>query len=345
MVVLNVINQTRERHTSMKMQLNQRHTVVMVLLAVLLLVGCSRKKPAETRTVPPPQTNQQSTVSKPDTRPAATTKTAIDQKTRDWMRALPDSERRDLQARLDGSANVTAVHARAEKEIDPESNLTTIFEPTQDTKDLVYDARRVFNQGLDSKAKLEAIRKLDGTDHPIVNEIVMMALDDKDPEVRETSLDLIMEVKDPSIVPLVVKALGDESDDIRERALDALEDLDDPKINEALSKALDDENEDIRESAMRVMSWNSTPSVVDSLGKALVDPSPDIREDAIIILEGIADRKVVDVLIDKGMLNDNDTIRENALESLNFLTDQDFENYEQARSWWDKNREAYNFDE
>ena len=40
-----------------------------------------------------------------------------------------------------------------------------------------------------------------------------------------------------------------------------------------------------------------------------------------------------------------DAIREDALDSLEFITDQEFKGYEDARAWWDKNRTTFKFDE
>ena len=33
------------------------------------------------------------------------------------------------------------------------------------------------------------------------------------------------------------------------------------------------------------------------------------------------------------------------MDSLQFITDQEFENYEQARAWWARNRGTFSFDE
>lgn len=257
---------------------------------------------------------------------------------------LPKSEQTEIMRRL-GMSN--APTKAAVKPVDPGKAIDNIpdqpFEPTAELKALIEDARRVFLKGLPPDEKIAALEKLSGTDHPIVNEIVMLALDDPNELVRETAVDLIMNINDASVVPLVVKALDDESDDIREYVLDALMDVDDPKSNEAFTKALKDENEDVRDNAMNIMLYISTPSVVESLAVGLNDPSEDIREKALITLEDISDKRVIDIMIEKGLLNDNESIREDTLDSINFITDQDFASYDQARAWWDRNKTTFKF--
>jgi len=260
---------------------------------------------------------------------------------------LPASEREEIQ-RMMGAMNASNQVLQSTNELEEPNQdeiLNTRFEPTQEAKDLVTAATRAFLADLPEADKLAALQKLAGLDHPIVLEVVEMALSDKSPAVREAALDLIMNINDPAVVPAVSKALDDQDPDLREYALDALMDVDDPKINEALTKALDDTNADVRDNALNIMLYIGSPNVIDSLGKAITDEDADIREKAIIAIEDIQDPRVIDVLLEKGLLSDDDTVREDAMDSLQFITDQEFENYEQAQAWWQRNRATFSFDE
>jgi HEAT repeat protein len=116
-------------------------------------------------------------------------------------------------------------------------------------------------------------------------------------------------------------------------------------LNEAFLKALDDENLDVREAAADMMLFIESPNIIDSLAKSMQDPNEDIRDMALITLEDIPDKRSVDVLIQYGLLNDNETIREDALDSIEWITDMEFENYESAREWWDAHRDNFEFDD
>ncbi len=188
------------------------------------------------------------------------------------------------------------------------------FEPNQEVKDIVDKASKALRMGLSDEEKVKAIEDLEGIDHPIVLEVVNEALDEPNEEVREAALDAVMEIADPVVLPTVMKALDDESPDIREYALDALMDINDESINDALMKALDDER--------------------SAIGKVLG-----------VTIEDIPDPRAVDALIDKGLLSDDDELREDALDSIEFITDHEFKNYSEARAWWDQNRDTFKFDE
>jgi HEAT repeat protein len=309
-----------------------------LLTASLLLCGCPRRHPSGAPTAPTP----------PQAPSADSNIIAVDigaSHDLDDLLDLPASEREEIE-RMMGLMNAqTQDVASAEEPFDQDELLNTRFEPTQDAKDLVNEATRAFLAGLPEADKLAALQKLLGIDHPIVLDVVNMALDDSSAAVREAGLDLIMNINDASVVPTVTKALSDSDPDLREYALDALMDVDDPKVNEALTKALDDENVDVRDNALNIMLYLGSPSVVDSLAKAITDPDPDIREKAVITIEDIHDPRVIDILIEKGLLSDDDTIREDAMDSLQFITDQEFEDYHQAKAWWDRNRATFKFDE
>jgi HEAT repeat protein len=318
--------------------------VCAVLSLCLLLCGCPRKKAVPAGAA----ANTADVASATATPTGMLVKSEIEKnEALNELLDLPASEREEIQ-RMMGAMNASnqALQTTGATE-DPGQDeiLDARFEPTQDAKDLVTAATRAFLADLPEADKLASLQKLAGLDHPIVLEVVEMALSDKSAAVREAALDLIMNINDPAVVPTVAKALDDEDADLREYALDALMDVDDPKINEALTKALDDDNVDVRDNALNIMLYIGSPNVVDSLGKAIIDEDADIREKAIIAIEDIQDPRVIDVLLEKGLLSEDDNVREDAMDSLQFITDQEFENYEQAHAWWQRNRATFSFDE
>jgi hypothetical protein len=163
------------------------------------------------------------------------------------------------------------------------------------------------------KEKPAAVEDLEGTDTRTLIDKVMTALDDPDPEVRE-------------------------------EALDALTNVDNEAINGPLLEALADENADVRENALEVMDDIQSPTILPSLEQALVAGDEDMREAALSILEDIPDPRAIDLIIEKGLLNYNNSISQKAFDSLEFITDQEFKSYEEARNWWDANKDTFEFD-
>lgn len=306
------------------------------LIFLAVITGCGRKeKPAQQ----PPQLTNAATAA---LKAAVQSPPAENKRLEEMLRSMPESERREIE-KLSG--HQLAPEEFPTEQLDEEHEGKIKFEVTQEMRDLVNAATRAFLADLPDEDKIAALQKLIGIDDPIVMDVVMMALNDDNPDIRELALDVIMNIDDPAVIPAVVKALDDDNPDIREYALDALMEVDDPRINEALLKALDDENVDVRDNALNIMLYISSPNVIDALAKAITDPDPDIREKAIIVLEDIQDPRTIDILIEKGLLHDDDEIRQDALDSLNFITDQEFQSYEEARAWWDRNRATFSFDD
>lgn len=301
---------------------------------VFALCGCGRKEPT------PPAVDITNALAKP-VKVSAALLLDSNKQMDELIRFMPESERAELQ-KLTGQELLT--DTQSDEHLD-DTEPEIKFEVTQEMRDLVNAATRAFLADLPDDEKIAALQKLMGIDDPIVMDVVMMALNDDNPDIRELALDVIMNVDDPAVIPAVVKALDDDNPDIREYALDALMEVDDPRINDALLKALDDENVDVRDNALNIMLYISSPNVLDALAKAINDSDPDIREKAIIIIEDIPDPRTIDILIEKCLLHDDDTIRQDALDSLNFMTDQEFESYEEARAWWDRNRATFKFDD
>lgn len=163
------------------------------------------------------------------------------------------------------------------------------------------------------KEKPATVKDLEGADTRALIDKVMTALDDPDPEVRE-------------------------------EALDALANVDNEAINEPLLKALADENADVRENALEVVDDIQSPIILPSLEQALVAGDEDMRVAALSLLEDIPDPGAVDLIIEKGLLNYNNSISQEAFDSLEFITGQEFKSYEEARNWWDANKDTFEFD-
>ncbi len=196
----------------------------------------------------------------------------------------------------------------------PEETSQISISETDEAPEFKNQAARVLRLDLPEKERLAAIKELAEMDPSVVIDVVMKALDSPSVEVREDTLD-------------------------------ALVNIDEDAVNTPLLKAMEDENPDVIEKAMDIMGHIHSPNILPSLERAITDRDEDIREQALSILEDVPDPRAIDILIEEGLLNDYWSTREDALDSLGFITDQDFESYEEAREWWDLNRDMFVFDE
>ena len=231
------------------------------------------------------------------------------------------------------------------KEEEENVEMTPGFFPVSDgAKQLIDEANLLLRQGADSDSKIEALENLIGIDHPDILPTIELALDDEDPVVREVALDAIMNINSEEVVPIVVKALDDPEPDLRLVSLDALMDVKSASINDALQKAMKDESEEVREGVMDLLFISENPAALPTIKTAFTDSSPAIREGALMCIEDIRDKGAVDILIYDGMLSDYEDVREASKEALEFITDEEFETYDEAKAWWSKNRDSFEFD-
>ena len=146
------------------------------------------------------------------------------------------------------------------------------------------------------------------------------------------------------IIAEVMQALENPDDEVRQSALERLGELKVEALNAPLQKALRDASEEVREKAMEVMGEIRSPEIIPSLETALLIGDEQVREGALDILEDIADPRSIDVIIEAGLRDRSDRVREAALNSLEWLTEMEFKSYNEAKSWWSANRDSFVFE-
>jgi flagellar basal body-associated protein FliL len=143
----------------------------------------------------------------------------------------------------------------------------------------------------------------------------------------------------------VMLALSDPDETVRENAVERLEDVKDESINEPLQRALTDIADSVREEAILIMNGIENPEIIlPSLVTAIDSGDPGIAEEALDIISEVQTHQAIDLVIEKGLNNDNSEIREEALSKLGDMTDQDFESAEEAQQWWLENKDTFVFE-
>ena len=296
-------------------------------LIVLSLPACNKKAKEE-------KTNLQPQTAKTVQRP---------RRTRKLKDSLSGLEAEDRQAALKLYKEEHKEQKKNEDEF-TEEGAVGFFPVSDGARQMIENAALILRRGASSDEKIAALENLEGIDHPDILPTIELALDDKDPVVREVALNTIMNINSPEVVPVVIKALDDPEPDLRLVALDALMDVKGASVNEALEKALKDDVEEVREGVVDLLFIMESPDALPSVKLAMSDSSPEIREGAMMCMEDFHSKEAVDTLIYDGLLSDYEDVRDASKDALEFLTDQEFETYEQAKDWWQKNRTTFEFD-
>jgi len=175
--------------------------------------------------------------------------------------------------------------------------------------------------------------------------IVNKALDDKNPAVRSAAMESLAdkEVPDPEAVALVEKALKDTDEQIRQDAVELCSDISDPKVGKILAQALADPSEDVRAAAISVADEKDKSIRLDVLKQAVTSPYEDVKDSSLSSLIDMSSPQAVDVLI-TALKDPNPQFHEDVKSAISFLVSQDFETYDQAKKWWDANRNKYDED-
>ncbi|MBO4554034.1 HEAT repeat domain-containing protein [bacterium] len=303
--------------------------IVLAMLLVFSLDGCKKEKKETEKTVSEAKETKDMGARAPRKK-IKDTLSGLEEEDRAAALKLLREEHRELQSKKEEEENV---------------EMTPGFFPVSDgAKQLIDEANLLLRQGADSDSKIEALENLIGIDHPDILPTIELALDDEDPVVREVALDAIMNINSEEVVPIVVKALDDPEPDLRLVSLDALMDVKSASINDALQKAMKDESEEVREGVMDLLFISENPAALPTIKTAFSDSSPAIREGALMCIEDIRDKGAVDILIYDGMLSNYEDVREASKEALEFITDEEFETYDEAKAWWNKNRDSFEFD-
>ncbi len=192
----------------------------------------------------------------------------------------------------------------------------------------------------DKVALIESLNDLASLEDPSVIDMVRKALDDPNLEVGRAAIELMEEYESPEILPVIEKALNSKDEQTRKTALGPLANIDDPEVIGLLGKALNDSSKDIRSSALEITEEHEDPIKLGVMQQGIASKYDDVKYPVASMLEDRGDHPAVDILIE-GLKDTNSSFREEINETLNFLVDKEFENYEEAKKWWAENKNKY----
>ena len=109
----------------------------------------------------------------------------------------------------------------------------------------------------------------------------------EDPRVRQTAIEVLMQIRDPVVVPNLVDALRDVDQGVRAAAVLALAEIGDNAVIPDLLRALRDEDVSVRAFAAAGLGKIGHASAVRGLLAALQDPEDRVGEAAAEALQRI----------------------------------------------------------
>jgi len=206
--------------------------------------------------------------------------------------------------------------------------------PDDDFSVYVEEALRIFRLNTSEEEKEKALEDMISINHPMTVPVILLALDDENEYIRSLAIEALKFINHPDVIPAVEKALDDENSEIRQDALGALMHIKDENIATALTKALNDNEATVRETVFEIMLMQDSPRFIPVAEAALKSSEPDNQLNAISALEDIPAPEAIDAIINYGLLSNFDSTRDEAIESLQNISGQNFSTYEDWNKWW-----------
>jgi HEAT repeat protein len=229
----------------------------------------------------------------------------------------------------------------------PDANQTA--KKTEETRNIqipIDTVWREFSVTSTSERKIELFKFLPDKAFdrdPCAVAMVQTAVADEDGNVALAGIELVQGCKGPEVLPVVVKAMSHSDEEVRQTAVGILSDINDPQTGDLLATAVSDESENVRSAALDAARYKDEQIQFKVLEKGISCPYGDTKEESVAMLENMGGHRAVDILIEA--LRDKDAeFREGVASSINTLIDKEFASYEEAKTWWEKNRDKYDED-
>jgi hypothetical protein len=229
----------------------------------------------------------------------------------------------------------------------PDANRTAKKTDTPSKGGVSVDAlRKEYNKAGSSERKIEVLQFLpDGAidRDPCAIGMAQAAVADEDGNVALAGIELVQGCKRAEVLPVVVKAMSHPDEEVRRMAVGVLSDIDAPQTGDLLVMALSDESNDVRSAALDIAREKDEKVQFKVLEKGISCPYGDTKNESVDMLENIGGHRAVDILIEA--LQDKDAkFRGEVTSAISTLIDKEFASYEEAKTWWEKNRDKYDED-
>jgi HEAT repeat protein len=320
---------------------SRKYVIGIILLMVIVSISCSSKSNKEKKEKsdePAPvavDSNEQaqSSVDKQVLIALENEIKQLKQENEKLKKALVELARRSKQ---------TAGNSTAKRKVEPAAKQRESKDQHID-KTVLNSIVAELDSAVTADRKIELIRslkKFSFEQDPSVLKSIRKALDDPDSAVGKAAMELLQDYDTPDILPVVEKALSVNNEQIRIDAVKSLSNVDDLQVVDLLGQALNDPSEDVRNAALETVEEYNEDIGLKVMEKGIGSAYKDVKSEVIQKLEDISNHKAVEILIE-GLKDTDSSFRDEVNETLFFLIDKEFKSYEEAKQWWDNNKNKY----
>ncbi|MEI6424946.1 MAG: HEAT repeat domain-containing protein, partial [Lentisphaerota bacterium] len=131
-----------------------------------------------------------------------------------------------------------------------------------------------------SRSKSEKIELLEGiglANNKKVFDLILLALDDSDGDVRITAANMLDDFDSAALIPCVTKAMADPNAEVRTAAVNALGNIDSPEVTNILLRGVGDKDEEVRDAIFNVLSDKDSSTKEAIAKKAITSQYPDVK--------------------------------------------------------------------
>ena len=306
-------------------------TASVLLLAAISLIACSKKQDQKSKS--PPDTNSiQQKSAQEQTSPALPAD--VNKQPVKVVRKTPKDPNHSARFRAVLKQELTKDLTEQKKSPSPD-DVNETEKPAEMTV-AQYDSLKTPDE------KTDFISEFSEAHPESVVELANKALDDENVDVRSAAMEALIdkELKGPEALGVCEKALKDKDEQIRQAAVEAGADIEGPESGKILLQALEDPSEDVRSSAIQAAEDKQSPVRLNLYKTGLASKYTDVKEATVSSLVDMSSPASMDLLI-TGLKDPNPDFRENVANAIDFLVSQEFKSYEEAKKWWDANRNKF----
>ncbi|MBR6471435.1 MAG: hypothetical protein IKS83_06530 [Victivallales bacterium] len=327
-------------------------TVIVAVIVAAVWLGMRRtEKTPESPALAPVGTAPSAPVTEPQRRARQVVPSARRQKTYNFGTESTAESRAQLQEML------TAVDSG--KELQMAEAVSRM--PSLETNELLEFAAKTYATTNEPGYRRDVVLGLREQNTRRVLPLLAQAARDADPEVRSAALQVLGAAFDAGRAAELERqskeeAAAEPEEELTEEELkeaetaekeaeidETLTEDDNQQIVDVLLAALADEDPDVRAAALDAIKHLDGDIQYTTLQNALGSAYPEVQMGALRLLFK-ADNKDAMELILAAMESDNEQVAEEAALHVNHKLTQDFESAADAKAWWDKNADNFDYD-
>jgi hypothetical protein len=191
-----------------------------------------------------------------------------------------------------------------------------------------------------SDEKVDLLESLSLINNRKVLDLIYQALDDPDENVRIAAAALLEDFDSEAVIPIVAKALDDKNEEVRVSAINALDEVDSPEVTNLLVKGIGDNSEEVRDAVSFLVSDRDQGTKEAILKEMVKSKYDDVRSQVTDLAIDVPSHNTMEILLEA--LKDKDPdFRDEVNSVISFFVSEEFESYEEAKRWWEANKNRF----